>query len=72
MSYYDGLVAVLTIILALALVICVVGAAWWLMWKVEQRNVYNHHGYCLSLFIIHDSVVPVEIPVHQRDIVSPN
>ena len=41
MSYYDGLVAVLTIIFALALVICVVGAAWWLMWKVEQRNVYN-------------------------------
>ena len=40
MSYYDGLVAVLTILLALALVICVVGAAWWLMWKVEQRNVY--------------------------------
>ena len=36
MSYYDGLVAVLTILLALALVICVVGAAWWLMWKVEQ------------------------------------
>ena len=68
MSYYDGLVAVLTILLALALVICVVGAAWWLMWKVEQRNVYNHN----QLFIIHDSVVPVEIPVHQRDIVSPN
>ena len=41
MSYYDGLVAVLTILLALALVICVVGAAWWLMWKVGQRNVYN-------------------------------
>ena len=43
MSYYDGLVAVFTILLALALVICVVGAAWWLMWKVGQRNVYNHH-----------------------------
>ena len=41
MSYYDGLVAVLTILLALVLVICVVGAAWWLMWKVEQRNVNN-------------------------------
>jgi len=34
MSYYDGLVAVLTILLALVLVICVVGAAWWLMWKL--------------------------------------
>jgi len=34
MSYYDAVIAILTILVSLALVILLVGAAWWLMWKV--------------------------------------
>ena len=34
MSYYDAVIAILTILVSLALVIILVGAAWWLMWKV--------------------------------------
>ena len=34
MSYYDAVIAILTILVSLALVILLIGAAWWLMWKV--------------------------------------
>ena len=34
MSFHDGLIAFLTIVVSLILVIVIVGAAWWLMWKV--------------------------------------
>ena len=36
MSYYDAVIAILTILVSLALVILLVGAAWWLMWKVGK------------------------------------
>jgi len=34
MSFHDGLIAFLTIVVSLILVIVIVGAAWWLMWKL--------------------------------------
>ena len=39
MSYYDAVIAILTILVSLALVIILVGAAWWLMWKVGGQYV---------------------------------
>ena len=38
MSYYDAVIAILTILVSLALVIILVGAAWWLMWKVSCQD----------------------------------
>ena len=35
MSFHDGLIAFLTIVVSLILVIVIVGAAWGLMWKVK-------------------------------------
>jgi len=34
MSLLDNLLAVLTILTSLLLVLLIIGAAWWLMWKV--------------------------------------
>lgn len=34
MSALDNLLAVVTILGSLVLVVCCIGAAWWLMWKV--------------------------------------
>lgn len=34
MSVADNLLAVLTILTSLAVVVTVIGAAWWLMWKL--------------------------------------
>ena len=41
MSYYDAVIAVLTILVSLTLVILVVGTAWWLMWKVTLIYLYG-------------------------------
>ena len=63
MSYYDAVIAVLTILVSLTLVILVVGAAWWLMWKVTHENIFLWHKLkCLS----HDLIlaVSVKIPVY--------
>ena len=38
MSVSDGLIAFLTILISLLVVVLVVGAAWWLMWKVKPRQ----------------------------------
>ena len=35
MSLSDSLLAVLTVLTSLALVIVIIAAAWWLMWKVK-------------------------------------
>ena len=40
MSYYDAVIAVLTILVSLTLVILVVGTAWGLMWKVTHENIF--------------------------------
>ena len=42
MSYYDAVIAILTILVSLALVILLVGAAWWLMWKVGNGFMNFH------------------------------
>jgi len=34
MSALDNLLAVVTILCSLVLVVCCIGTAWWLMWKV--------------------------------------
>jgi len=34
MSLLDNLLAILTILSSLLLVVLIIGAAWWLMWKV--------------------------------------
>ena len=62
MSYYDAVIAVLTILVSLTLVILVVGAAWWLMWKVTLIYFIWHKLKCLShdLFL----AVSVKIPVY--------
>ena len=37
MSVSDGVIAFLTILISLLAVVVVVGAAWWLMWKVNIK-----------------------------------
>ena len=37
MSVSDGVIAFLTILISLLAVVVVVGAAWWLMWKVIKK-----------------------------------
>ena len=63
MSYYDAVIAILTILVSLALVILLIGAAWWLMWKVG--NWFMSFNWTKLQNIL--SVVSVKIPVYQRD-----
>ena len=39
MSVSDGLIAFITILISLLVVVLVVGAAWWLMWKVKNKII---------------------------------
>ena len=48
MSYYDAVIAILTILVSLALVILLVGAAWWLMWKVGKFWEIVSLYYCIK------------------------
>ena len=52
MSVSDGVIAFLTILLSLLAVVLVVGAAWWLMWKV------NNYIY-LNMYLIVDLAWPI-------------
>ena len=40
MSLLDNLLAVLTILTSLLLVLLIIGAAWWLMWKVIFMEIF--------------------------------
>ena len=74
MSLSDSLLAVLTVLTSLALVIVIIGAAWWLMWKVKfssgRVSRHSSSGNKLSIHPVLVAVVPIAVPVHQRDSLS--
>ena len=44
MSVTDGVIAFFSILVSLLAVIVVVGAAWWLMWKVNKTVIFGCYG----------------------------